>query len=63
MKEAVNRLILEEEPGNTECDKDENIIAPFLLSRMMAHDKSEEIHQKLESFLLYLWELVRYLTS
>ena len=32
MKEAVNRLkniILEEEPGNTECDKDENIIAHF----------------------------------
>lgn len=29
MKEAVNRLILEEEPGNTECDKDENIIVPF----------------------------------
>ena len=29
MKEAVNRLILEEEPGNTECDKDENIITPF----------------------------------
>lgn len=39
MKEAVNGLkniILEEESGNTECDKDENIIAHFAVKNHAA---------------------------
>ena len=57
MKEAPDRLKnTEEEPENLKCDeKMEILYSPcFALTQLMVHSKSEDIHQKLELFLLYL---------